>query len=128
MDAAGWATWGVTAAIALAGLVLGIRAERRTSRYRPEWAFDIGIGTRVTNRTGEDAAAVKVQVTGDVRIVGRDSANLVAPGETFECRIVPAKEGTRAENFTVEISWYRRSTSKRYRQVAGSSRGQRVRK
>lgn len=117
----GWLTWGITAATAAGALILGIRAERRATRYTALWVRDIGSGVlRFTNRTGEDAADLEVQITGAKTLTPTKFTRVPADA-TIAVSIRPEGRITVGEKFGVRwrLIWTRPQTGKRY--VASTS-------
>ena len=110
-----WVAWGVAIATGAAGTWLGIRAERRASKYLPHWAIDVQKGSLVhlINRTGEDAEQVTVEITGgSTNLSG--PVPLVTPDTFAAFRISP--DGGAPGDFTASlvVSWTRRTTGRRY--------------
>lgn len=123
MDVGAWIAWGVTTLIALGGLALGIRAELRAVRYPAEWALDVQKNRSLVtlyNRTGEDAANVRVLIRGGSADRGTTPL-LVAADETIELQVAPDRG--QPDEFTVEIevTWDRRKTGKAYTWTPGAA-------
>lgn len=111
----GWLTWGITAAIAAGALVLGIRAERRATRYEPRWVFDSGFPTRAINRTGEDATKVAIEVKEEgVSIFGANEFDLVPPNGAAELRLIQTDGAWHEGTAAMVVTWTRHRTGKRY--------------
>lgn len=110
----GWATWGLTTAIALGGLVLGIRAERRASRYKPHWSGQSGNPIRMYNRTGEDASNVQVVVGEGRRTQGRLVTSLVQPDEAVTVHFISAQSAPDNVPWIDHVRWVRTSTGRTY--------------
>ena len=110
MNLSGWEIAGSfgTVAAALTGAVLGIKAEVRAHRYKPEWTIyaDDATGRLVAlNRTGEDATSVTVFTPGHV-VDGH--VQLVRDGETFSPEVTAYVDGE------PRIEWSRPKTARRY--------------
>ena len=108
-----WIAWAAAIVTGVSGLVLGIRAERRATRYEPRWVFSsLGSAVQVINRTGEDATKVTVGLFGaDIR--GRSAFDLVENNTTVE--VYPVQSGpTGGFNVNAYVEWTRHATGRRY--------------
>lgn len=108
-----WIAWGVAIAAGVSGLVLGIRAERRATRYEPLWVTDtVGSSILFYNRTGEDATMVKVTLVGGSHF-GPDTFRLVPNDQSIP--VSPKQSGpTGGFNVIPYVEWTRPKTGKRY--------------
>jgi hypothetical protein len=113
-----WITWAVALSTGIGGLVLGLRAELRATRYAPLWALRVATPNRFVNQTGEDATSVTVRIEGAMIQSTRTSFALVEAGKSFE---VLTKE---REGFRWEVAWTRPLTGKTY--VSGERWGARL--
>jgi len=115
----GWVAWGITSVTAVAGLVFGIRAERRASRYKPLWVGASGNPIRYFNRTGEDANNVRVTVGEGRRKLGNEVTWHVPNDGHVEVNF--AHDSSIADDvpWIKSVYWVRSSTGKSY--VLGES-------
>lgn len=97
--------------------MLGVRAERRASRYEPRWAIKSGNPVLVFNRTGEDASDVNIRVEDGARIHGRYEFDLVSADEPARVTVIPTTRDP-GDVVSLVIEWTRHRTGKRYRQPA----------
>ncbi|MGB3414149.1 MAG: hypothetical protein WBA28_05475 [Microbacteriaceae bacterium] len=120
----GWITWSVTALIALGGLVLGIRAERRVSVYKADWSVFVRSNVTIINRTGEDASDVflSAQTAEKPTTVG-----FVRNDEERTVMIrVPMDTPFKSQPFVPAIYWTRSRTGERYVWQYDKRKGHRV--
>lgn len=125
--------WVVTTLVAAGGLLLGIRAELRASKYRPHWDVDddrSAGAVSVTNRTGETAKNVAI-----VRHpAGREELSkffpIIADGETVQAAI-PSSFDLGVLDPHIWIRWDRATNGHTYRwddlRVDGRTWSQRLR-
>lgn len=121
MEWYGWATWAVSLLAAIAGLVLGIRAEMRSNRYSRLWVVE-GLSSTVTvlNRTGEDAGPVQFEVVGATIATG-ERRDIVRRDQEATIRVRPPQSIPKGSDYTVEVlvTWTRSRTGKQYKESAG---------
>ena len=117
MDWWGWLTWGVTALIALGGLLLGIRAELRAG-YRKRWTVTSGVNNRFINRTGEEATDVEVEAISGWIGAGSSQQSHVDIDEEFVLTLCSDTGG----EVKYRIIWTRPSTGRTYEHVGTLSR------
>ncbi|GAA2176940.1 hypothetical protein GCM10009847_00870 [Leucobacter tardus] len=111
MDWWEWVTWGGTALIAAAGLVLGIRAERRVS-YRKHWVVVDGPVTYVINRSREDATRVNIEFFGADVVSGSTMRPFVEADKVLALTLRTPERKVAEVGW--RISWTRPLTEKRY--------------
>ena len=114
-----WTTWGVALVSGIGGLVLGIRAELRGTRYRPRWTPEGGNRSMTfRNRTDEDAMNVRLNVSEGWFLNNYRPYGAVAVDEIATFATVPRDPHAPA-TFACLLRWTRASTGREYRLVTG---------
>lgn len=116
-----WSTWGLALLTGIGGLVLGIRAELRSNRYRALWTPEGGDRSMTFyNRTGEDAMDVRLDVVHGWHLANYQPYAVVHADGAATFATVPASQSSTTE-FACLFRWVRPSTGKEYRIGAGNT-------
>lgn len=114
-----WVTWGVALLSGIGGLVLGIRAELRTHRYRPHWTPEPGHRSMTFhNRTGEDAMNVRFDIAEGWFLANYQPYGAVAANESARFATV-ARTPEEPAPYAGVLRWVRPSTGREYRLLVG---------
>lgn len=106
-----WVIWVLAVFTGMSGLVLGVRAELRSTHYSTLWVIKAGNPVKVFNRTGEDATDVRLKVVRGALVGARSQYAHVEKDAAISAPIRPDS----ANMFAIELEWTRPTNGKRYR-------------